>query len=474
MRPFSVGQTMNSAGYLGGGGARPAAEVWTGVRAALKRELDQAAFESYVAPAILHERADGALFLATRTVTARDWLRREAWKRLVQLWVEQDASGRELFLKSAGELEEGLSPAAVAAFEAAAQPKGAPRATRPADRPSGLREDYRFETFVAGPSNEFAHDVARKIGDWDEGRFNPVVFHGPYGFGKTHLLNAVAWAASEIRPEAKVIYLTAERFLNTFVQAVRGGGAAAFKDEVRTADLLLIDDVQFVGGKASTQEELIHTLAALMGEGRRVILSADRPPQEMTEIDPRLRSMLTAGLVCGIEAADRDLRLGVLERKLAELGRSGPARPVLEFLADRFIASVRELEGALNILVYRAGHRLGEVTVEEAQALLRPHLKVGDRRVTVDEIQKATAEHFGLTKTELLSERRVRSVARPRQVSMWLCKQLTSRSYPDIARRSGGRDHTTVLHAVRRIEELIKTDPNLAADVEALMRKIKG
>jgi chromosomal replication initiator protein len=253
---------------------------------------------------------------------------------------------------------------------------------------------------------------------------------------------------------------------------------SAFKDDLRNADLLLIDDVHFIGGKKSSQEELFHTLAALTGEGRRVVFSADRPPSALAEVDGRLRSHLGAGLVCGIEPADRQLRLGILERKLAllsrELGIEGRVRPdVLQFLADRFSDSVRELEGGLNTLVARAGERLSRLGLDEAQGILRPHLARGEKRITVDDIQKATAEHFGMKQADLLSERRTRAVARPRQAAMYLAKQLTTRSLPDIGRRFGGRDHTTVLHAVRRIEELKAGDPALAADLEAITRKLR-
>jgi chromosomal replication initiator protein len=283
------------------------------------------------------------------------------------------------------------------------------------------------------------------------------------------------------QPHRKVVYLTAEKFLSTFVKAVMDKQTGAFKEELRAADLLLIDDVHFVGGKQSTQEELLSTLAALMEDGRRVVLTADRPPADLNEIDPRLRSHLSAGLVCGIEPADRSLRLGILERKLQLLsrqhgfGRLGSARKeVLEFLADRFTDSVRELEGALNTLVARLHEGVCSVTLDEAQAILRPHLRGGEKRITVDDIQKATAEHFGLKQADLISERRNRSVARPRQAAMWLAKQLTTRSLPHLRRLIVCRDHTTVLHAVRRIESLRAGDPQLTRDLEVLTRKLRG
>jgi chromosomal replication initiator protein len=467
--------------------------VWTKACVALKSELGEGAFGSWVAQAAVREDADGSLVLVTQTGIARDWIRRNAWRRIAELWAQHDPQGRAIELKSRFDLDApdcAQAAAAQSAFPGAAPapsstPSSAalPAPVQPveAKRPAGLQDRFSLDSFVTGPSNEFAFAVARRVASWADGHFNPVLFHGPYGFGKTHLLNAVAAEATRAAPDKKVVYLTAERFLSTFVKAIQDRSTATFKEELRTADLLLIDDVHFIGGKQSSQEELFHTLMALMSEGRRVVLSADRPPAALTEVDARLRSHLSAGLVCGIEPADRTLRLGILERKLQLLARqhdfrrAASARPeVLEFLADRFTDSVRELEGALNTLVARLGDGVCTLSLEEAQAILRPHLRGGEKRVTVDDIQKAAAEHFGLKQADLISERRNRAIARPRQAAMWLAKQLTTRSLPDIGRRFGGRDHTTVLHAVRRIDELRAGDAQLARDLETLTRKLRG
>lgn len=455
--------------------------IWTKACAALKSELGEGAFGSWLAQAALRE-CDGGVVLVTQTGIARDWIRRNAWRRISELWALHDPQGRSLELKSRFEVEaEVAAPAQAAPVLAPAPTSDVDERPRQA-RTAGLQARLTLDSFVTGPSNEFAFAVARRVASWADGHFNPVLFHGPYGFGKTHLLNAIAWEAARAAPDKKVVYLTAERFLSTFVRAVIDKATAAFKDELRTADLLLIDDVHFIGGKQSSQEELFHTLMALTAEGRRVVLSADRPPSALAEVEARLRSHLSAGLVCGIEPADRTLRLGILERKLQLLARqhdfrrTATARPeVLEFLADRFTDSVRELEGALNTLVARLADGVCTVGLDEAQAILRPHLRGGsEKRVTVDDIQKATAEHFGLKQVDLVSERRNRAIARPRQAAMWLAKQLTTRSLPDIGRRFGGRDHTTVLHAVRRIEELKAADAQLTQDLEALVRKLRG
>ncbi|MFZ4604639.1 MAG: chromosomal replication initiator protein DnaA [Caulobacter sp.] len=475
---FLGGQTMPSL--------NPAGAIWTKACLALRRELGEAAFGSWLAQAALREVADGRIVLVTPTGVARDWIRRNAWRRIGELWAEHDPAGRSLDLKSRMEFEadtggldiiaeaiEVMDPVATDAPTIAPTP-----GTRPT-RVSGLQDRFTFDSFVPGPANEFAHAVARRVASWADGHFNPVVIHSGYGFGKTHLLNAMAWEAMRAAPEKRVVYLSAERFLSTFVRSVMDRSTALFKEELRAADLLLIDDVHFVAGKQSTQEELFHTLTALMEDGRRVVFSADRPPAQITEMDARLRSHLSAGLVCGIEPADGALRMGILERKLTSLGRQGgfnaQAKPeVMQFLADRFTDSVRELEGALNTLVARMGAQVGGLSLDEAQAILRPHLRGAEKRITIDDIQKATSEHFGLRQADLVSERRNRSIARPRQAAMWLAKQLTTRSLPDIGRRFGGRDHTTVLHAVRRIEALKADDPQLSRDLEALTRKLRG
>jgi chromosomal replication initiator protein len=468
----------------------PAGVVWTKTCVVLKRELGEATFGSWLGQAALRETGDEVCLVAA-TGVARDWIARHAWRRIGELWAQNDPLGRRLDLKSRMEFDFEAPANAVAAAPASQaveistapevfeiEAEAAPAAARHG-RLLGLQDRFAFDSFVAGPSNEFAFAVARRVASWSDGHFNPVVFHGPYGFGKTHLLNALAWEAMRNEPTKRVVYLTAERFTSTFVKALQDRQTAAFKDDLRNADLLLIDDVHFVAGKTSTQEELFHTLIALVEDGRRVVMTADRSPTEISEMEPRLRSHLQAGLVCGIEPADRALRLGILERKLQTLAQQGrflpSAKPeVMQFLADRFTDSVRELEGALNTLVARVGGEVARLTLDEAQTILRPHLSCNERKVTVDQIQKVVSEHFGLKQADLISERRARAVARPRQVAMWLAKQITTRSLPDIGRRFGGRDHTTVLHAVRRIESLKAEDPAIARDVDVLLRKLRG
>lgn len=477
--------------------------VWSKVATVLRKELGEGPYNSYVAPSSVRPGPFGDPVLVTPTAYARDWISRNAIRRAQELWSQHDPESRILDVKCrveyedenrlGGEVRGGEvrveTPAVtkpLSGSEAISTPESEPVAeSQPvvvsnANRISGLQERLTFDSFVSGRGNEFAYTMSRQVASWADGHFNPVFFHGPYGYGKTHLLNAIGWEAQMRRPDAKIVYLTAEKFTSTFVKALMDKSTAAFKDEIRGADLLLVDDVHFIGGKTSSQEELFHTLTSLIENNRRVVFTADRPPSQLTEIEARLRSHLSSGLVCALDVADQSLRMGIIERKLQQLSQrlGAPQEPrpdVLHFLAERVPGSIRELEGAVNTLVASAGPRLGSLTLEEAMALLQPNLKVAvERRVTVDEIQKLTSDHFGLKQADLLSERRTRSVARPRQVAMWLCKQHTTRSYPDIGRRFGGRDHTTVLHAVKKVEELLLADDQIARDVEALTRKLRN
>ena len=467
--------------------------IWTEAAGRLRNEIGEGPFSSYIAPSAVRADGAGQLILVTPTAYARDWVRKNALRRMNELWLGLDGLSRRLEVRCRAEMGSTPSASQVAASRAEGaavipfQPLAMPMATVPpvadgarAVRAAGLQERLTFDSFVEGQGNAFALAIARQAAAWADGHFNPIFFCGPYGYGKTHLLNAIAWEAQRLRPDARVVYLTAERFLSTFVRATQDRTMAAFKDSLRNADMLLIDDVQFVGGKAGTQEELLSTLTALIEDGKRIVLSADRPPMALTEVEPRLRSHLASGLTCPVEQADRALKLAVARNRIEALARlgvvSGEARAeVLEHLVDRTPGSMRELEGAVNTLAAVAGARLSSLSVDEVQALLGSALRGGpERRITVDEIQKTVADHFSLKQADLLSERRTRAVARPRQIAMWLCKQHTTRSYPDIGRRFGGRDHTTVLHGVRKIEELMAQDDQIARDVEALTRKLRG
>jgi chromosomal replication initiator protein len=332
---------------------------------------------------------------------------------------------------------------------------------------------FVFDNFVVGKPNELAYAAARRVADSQSASYNPLFLYGGVGLGKTHLMHAIAWYVRTRHPDRKVVYLSAEKFMYHFIRALRFHDTMAFKERFRSVDLLMIDDVQFINGKESTQEEFFHTFNDLVDNNRQVVVSADKSPSDLEGMEERLRSRLGWGLVADIHATTYELRLGILQTKAERLGIAIPAK-VLEFLAHKITTSVRELEGALNRVVAHATLIGRDITLESCQEVLHDLLRAHDRRVTIEEIQKRVAEHFNIRVADMHSARRSRAVARPRQVAMYLSKQLTARSLPEIGRKFGGRDHTTVMHAVRKVDELSQADVSFAEDVELLRRMLES
>ncbi len=337
---------------------------------------------------------------------------------------------------------------------------------------------FTFDSFVVGKSNELAHAAARRVATGDSVSFNPLFLHGGVGLGKTHLMQAIAWELNERHPETRVMFLSAEQFMYRFVQALREKNTMDFKHLFRTVDVLLVDDVQFIAGKESTQEEFFHTFNALVDQGKQVVISADRSPAQISDLEERITSRLQSGLVVDLHPADYELRLGVLQHRVEMFQERYPAFEiadgVLEFLAGRISASIRALEGAVARLVANADLVKREVSIEQAQDILSDLLRSSEKKLTIDEIMKKTCDHYNLRMSDMTSARRSRSVARPRQMAMYLSKKLTPRSYPEIGRKFGGKDHTTVLYAVRKIEALIAAEPQIAEDAELLQRKLES
>src|ERR1041385_6055695 len=332
---------------------------------------------------------------------------------------------------------------------------------------------FTFENFVVGKSNELAHAAALRVAEPRSVPFNPLFLYGGVGLGKTHLMHSVAWHIKRRIPARRVIYLSAEKFMYQFIRALRQKNVMTFKEQFRSVDVLMIDDVQFITGKESTQEEFFHTFNALVDQNRQVVISADKSPHDLEGIEERMRSRLGWGLVADIHPTTYELRLGILQSKAEQSGLRLPQK-IMEFLAHKIVSNVRELEGAANRNPAQLPLVGRDITLESAQDLLHDLVRANERRITIDEIQRRVAEHFNIKMAEMTSSRRARVVARPRQVAMNLAKQLTSRSLPEIGRKFGGRDHTTVIHAVKKIEELIASDRALAEDVELLRRMLQN
>jgi chromosomal replication initiator protein len=336
---------------------------------------------------------------------------------------------------------------------------------------------YTFDSFVVGKPNEFAHACARRVAEQPStAGFNPLFLYGGVGLGKTHLMHAMQWELRHRPPTQKpvaVAYMSAERFMYRFIAAIRSQSTMEFKEQLRSVDVLMVDDLQFLIGKENTQEEFFHTFNALVEAGKQIVVSADKSPSDLSGLELRLQTRLGCGMVADLHATTFELRISILEAKAARAGVPVPHK-VMEFLAHKITSNVRELEGALNRLVAHANLFNRAVTLEAAQEVLHDVLKAHERRVTIEEIQRRVAEHYHIRLGDMSSARRARNVARPRQVAMYLAKQLTARSLPEIGRRFGGRDHTTVMHAVSRVTELMLKDVAFAEDVELLKSMLEG
>lgn len=456
---------------------------WQRVRGRLRGELGESAYQNWLKPLTLNGLEGGEVRLGAPSRFLRDWVLSRYADRIRALWSAENPKVLSVGLKLTPVQDIVSSAPPVVADEPALHtgeshsPRG-PLA-RASDEDEGahsspLNPRFRFGTFVIGKPNEFAYAAARRVAESNEVPFNPLYLYGGVGLGKTHLMHAIAWHIRERDPSRRVLYLSAERFMYQFVRAVRFKDTMLFKEQFRSADVLMIDDVQFICGKDSTQEEFFHTFNALVDHNRQIVISGDRSPSDLDQMEERLRSRLGWGLVADIHATTYELRLGILQSKAELTGTPNIPKEVIEFLAHRINSNVRELEMAFNRVTAHATLVGRAISIEMTQEVLRDVLRASDRRVTIEEIQRRVAEHYNIKLSEMSSERRARAVARPRQVAMYLSKQLTTRSLPEIGRKFGGRDHTTVMHAVRVIEELRQTDSGIAEDIELLRRLLEG
>jgi len=457
-------------------------EEWARVRGRLRAEVGDAAFRSWLKPLTLVGAKNGVARMSVPTRFMRDWVVSNYAERIRILWQDEDVGIERVEIVVQPPPRPAPKPdCAPKAAESRAprQPVGAPAVARSEadnsyrDLSAPLDRRFTFEDFVVGKPNELAYAAARRVAEAGSVPFNPLFLYGPVGLGKTHLMHAIAWEIGARYPKRRIIYLSAEKFMYQFVRALRTKDTVAFKDQFRSVDVLMIDDVQFIGGREATQEEFFHTFNALVDQNRQVVISADKSPSDLEGVEERMRSRLGWGLVADIHPTTYELRLGILQAKAEKTEPEIPAK-VLEFLAHKITSNVRELEGALNRIVANATLVGRPITLESSQELLHDLLRANDRRVTIEEIQKRVSEHFNVRVTDMHSARRARAVARPRQVAMYLSKQLTARSLPEIGRKFGGRDHTTVMHAVRKIEELKSTDPGFAEDIELLRRMLEA
>ncbi|WP_114395456.1 chromosomal replication initiator protein DnaA [Oleisolibacter albus] len=461
-------------------------QQWARVRGRLKDEVGETAYRSWLKPLTVADFEGGQVRIVVPTRFMRDWIRTHYADRIKALWSGENPGVQsvEIVVAAPSRVAEPVGAPAIVANDSPPprhEPEPEPLPVshhggsedRADELTAPLDPRFTFENFVVGKPNELAFAAARRVADASSVTFNPLFLYGGVGLGKTHLMHAIAWHIRKKDPPRRVIYLSAEKFMYQFIRALRFKDTMAFKEQFRSVDVLMIDDVQFISGKDSTQEEFFHTFNALVDQNRQVIISADKSPSDLEGMEERLRSRLGWGLVADIHPTTYELRLGILQQKADRIGAKIPPK-VLEFLAHKITSNVRELEGALNRIVAHAELVGRAITLESAQDVLHDLLRASNRRVTIEEIQKKVAEHFNIRLADMSSARRARAVARPRQVAMYLAKQLTQRSLPEIGRKFGDRDHTTVMHAVRKVEELCGSDPAFAEDVELLRRMLEG
>lgn len=448
----------------------PLEAAWETIRANLRRDCGVRTFDGWLKPAELgaFDGESGELDIVMPSQFMADWVQNHFGDRIALSWRTVLPIVRSVRIMAA---PDGPKPAPLLILEEEPIP-AAPQVRNP-EAPN-FDPRYSFDSFVIGKANEVAATAAKTLASADKVAFNPLFIHGGTGRGKTHLLHAIGQTFLALNPAARVVSMSAEKFMVEFIRALRENDTFGFKAKLRSADLLLIDDVQFIAGKDSTQEEFFHTMNEIITAGRRLVITSDRAPQDLDGIAPRILSRLSWGLVADINAADYELRLNIITAKLAALPGVDMSRPVIEFLARRITNSVRELEGALNRIAAYAMMTGRAIDVAFVEEVLANVLRANQRRISIDEIQTQVAEHYRIRKAEMTSARRAREVARPRQVAMYLSKQLTPKSLPDIGRRFGGRDHTTVIHAVKQIERLRAADSELDADIRLLTRQLEG
>jgi chromosomal replication initiator protein len=439
-------------------------KIWSIVYRNLQYELGGPVVNSWISPLIVDKFYAGVLYIKAPSLFLRDWVvnnyldlitrfcqKENKEIKSIEIFVSlvHASPSEKISIKTEKVEEQRAKPGETATFGIPLDPK------------------FTFDNFVVGKPNEFAYAAARRVAEVDTVAFNPLFLYGAVGLGKTHLMHAIAWNIKTRSPKRNIAYMSAEKFMYYFIKSVRYKDTMAFKEQFRAVDVLMIDDIQFICGKDSTQEEFFHTFNALVDNNRQVIVSADKSPSDLDGMEERLKSRLGWGLVADIHPTTYELRLGILQSKAAFCSTKVP-EVVLEFIAHKITTNIRELEGALNRIVANAVFVGREITVESAKDVLADLLRTSDRKVTVEEIQKKVASHYSIKFNDMLSPRRARQVALPRQVAMYLSKKFTTLSLPEIGKSFGGRDHTTVLHACKKIVKTLEEDSSLAEDIRLL------
>ncbi|MEM8788651.1 MAG: chromosomal replication initiator protein DnaA [Pseudomonadota bacterium] len=449
-------------------------EIWENIRSILVSLLGESAFTTWIEPLKFDRYERGVTYLTAPNSFIGNWVSQNYGEQIMSLITER--------VPGATRLDFSVAPKGAVVNGKAATPEKRPAVARNSTRTTAKKSDdlsesklderYTFDNFVVGKPNELAHAAARRVAEGGPTTFNPLFLHGGVGLGKTHLMNAIAHNLQALESAPQVLYLSAEQFMYRFVRALRFNDTYSFKELFRSVDVLMVDDVQFIAGKESTQEEFFHTFNALVDQNKQIVISADRAPGEIKDMEERIRSRLQCGLIVDLHPTDYELRLGILQTKSEMQAKLNPGIAmedgVLEFLARRISQNVRVLEGALNRLFAFASLVGRPIDLDLTHECLSDVLRASERKVTVEEIMRKVAAHYNVRMADMLGPRRVRTVSRPRQIAMFLAKKLTTKSFPEIGRQFGGRDHTTVMHAVKRIDDLSAIDSQVRDEVEHL------
>ena len=450
-------------------------QQWDNICKHLEHEVGVSAFKSWIVPLKLSTVDDNIAKFIVPTAFIGNWVSRNYAEKIQEGFEKEGILVKSIEFNTS---EVRQSKQEISSLEAYNKDKKIENKSGLILPSSPLDARFTFSNFVVGRPNELAHAAARRVAETGAVTFNPLFLYGGVGLGKTHLMHAIAWHIKSREASSRILYLSAEQFMYRFVQALRFKDMHGFKELFRSVDVLMVDDVQFIAGKESTQDEFFHTFNALIDNGKQIVISADRAPGEIDGLEERIKSRLAWGLVVDLHPTDYELRLGILQSKVEAQLKIHKGieihQGILEFLAHRISSNVRVLEGAL-IRLFAFSSLVGrQIDIDMAQECLADILRVSQRKVTIEEIIRKVADHYNLRMTDLVSARRARVIARPRQVAMFLSKMLTSKSLPEIGRRFGGRDHTTVIHAVKKIEELRQIDNQIAEEVEILRRMLEA
>lgn len=437
-------------------------EVWSSIQRDLRQQYGDKLFNSWFSKISLLEVREASVFLGVPTQFIKDWIINNYFDLLLGLWQHYETRVEHIEIEVLGN-KPPLQNSVTACLLSSSNGEAA--------FANNLDKRFTFANFVVGSPNELAYSAARAVAESDKAipESNPLFLYGGVGLGKTHLMHSIAWHIASRSSNRKFIYLSAEKFMYQFVRALRNKNLLAFKEQFRSVDVLMIDDIQFICGKDSTQEEFFHTFNTLIDNHRQMVISCDRSPSDLDNIEDRIKSRLGWGLVADLHSTTYELRIGILESKIEQLNVSIP-KDVIEFLASKVTANVRELEGALNKVIAHLALIGQPISLENTQNILQDLIKSSDKPVSIEEIQKKVAAHYSIRLADMSSARKSRNVARPRQVAMYLSKLLTPKSLSEIGKKFGNKDHTTVIHAIKKIESMCNLDQEFKREVDTLAK----